>query len=81
MTMYLLPSDIASAMQLIAEAQAAEAPKAHPKAQTVTRYGITYCSLCGLALPYCPGHAPAAPPAKDGAESGLARRIKDCQGR
>jgi len=54
-------------------------PIARPKVQTVTRYGTTYCTECGLAIAYCPGHAPASAPAKDGAESGLAQRVKDCQ--
>jgi hypothetical protein len=56
-------------------------PVVPPNAQTVTRYGITYCVECGLAIAYCPGHTPASTPAKDGAESGLAKRIRDCQGR
>jgi hypothetical protein len=77
-TVYLMPSDIASLCQMIATVPVPVIP---PKAQTVTRYGITYCVECGLAIAYCPGHAGASTPANDGAESGLAQRIKDCQGR
>lgn len=56
-------------------------PVAHPKAQTVTRYGITYCVECGYAIAYCPGHQTAGAPAKDGAETGLKARIAECKGK
>lgn len=45
----------------------------------VTRYGVSYCRVCGLAVIYCKGHAPADPPAKDGAESDLSRRIREAR--
>ena len=38
------------------------------------------CTTCKLDARYCRGHTPPPAPAKDGAESDLARRIKDCQG-
>lgn len=56
-------------------------PVARPKAQTVTRYGITYCVECGYAIAYCAGHAIAAPPAKDGAETSLEQRARECKGK
>jgi len=42
------------------------------------RYGIVWCDLCNLDVTFCKGHIPPGAPAKDGAESGLAKRIADC---
>ena len=49
------------------------------QANVKIRYGVAYCAICGFAIQFCNGHGPTAPPAKDGAESDLERRIKACQ--
>ena len=50
-----------------------------PPPCTYERYGIIYCLLCDLALPYC--HCGMTPTedarAKDGAETGLRQRIAE----
>jgi hypothetical protein len=47
------------------------------------RYGVKFCTTCGLAAVYCKADAHAAPEvaANDGAHSDLNRRIADCKGR
>jgi len=55
-------------------------PLLPPANRFVLRYGVLICTICGLAKEWCRGHA-SAPDAQstDGAESGLARRIRDAQ--
>jgi hypothetical protein len=43
------------------------------------RYGVVYCRLCNMAVAYCKGHAPADPPAADGAETWLSKRIREAR--
>lgn len=56
-------------------------PPAKPST-IVTRYGVDFCALCTLMVDYCRcGTTPAAEStAQDGAESGLAKRIRDARG-
>lgn len=49
------------------------------QADVVTRYGVSYCRICNLAIIYCKGHAPDDGPAPDGAESDLSRRIREAR--
>lgn len=54
-------------------------PVLPPPTRFVLRYGVVYCDVCGLATPYCKGHAPVAPPAQDGDASDLTRRIREAR--
>jgi hypothetical protein len=39
------------------------------------------CCVCGMAVEWCPGHRPPDAQSADGAESLLAKRIAEAQGR
>lgn len=45
----------------------------------VVRYGVSYCTVCNLARPYCPGHASSQDePSKDNADDQrLQQRINE----
>ena len=50
-----------------------------PAPQRFVKFGDSMvCQTCTLDARYCKGHAPADSPAKDGAGSDLARRIREC---
>ncbi len=55
-------------------------PVLPPPNRYQTRYGVVYCAVCGLATPYCKGHAPEAREAKDSDASDLVRRIREAHG-
>lgn len=56
-------------------------PTPAPPPQRFVKFGdAMICTVCQLDVRYCKGHAPAAPGAKDGAESSLEQRIADCMG-
>jgi hypothetical protein len=59
-------------------------PVTTPKPSTIAkRMGVEYCTLCNLAVLYCKcGSAPARDAeSPDGAETRLAKRIAEAQGR
>lgn len=66
---------------VIAAAQMMVPPSPAVKMPTrfIMRYGVVFCLECGLAAAYCKGHAAPDPPAKDGAESNLAKRIAEAK--
>lgn len=51
-----------------------------PPARFVKFGDAMICTVCQLDARYCRGHAPAAQQAKDGAESSLERRVRECMG-
>lgn len=57
---------------------AQDAPKAAP--QTRRRMGVDECTVCGLAVQFCRGHAAPEAGSKDGSESNLIARIRAAKG-
>jgi len=53
------------------------APALPTPTRFLKRYGVVYCAVCDLAVPFCKGHAPPGPPDP---ETSLARRIRDARG-
>jgi hypothetical protein len=44
----------------------------------IVRYGISYCTVCNLARPYCPGHSSSTEqPSKDNDDQRLQQRINE----
>lgn len=71
-----LLADISSALSLVSVP-----PPVLPPPSRFVKFGDSMiCTVCQLDARYCRGHAPAAPPAKDGAESNLIARIRECTG-
>lgn len=53
-------------------------PSMPPPSRFKIRYGVVYCEVCGMAVPYCPGHAEKDVPSADHAASdSLAKRIAE----
>lgn len=59
----------------------APAKPAPPSFRYRQRYGVVYCEDCGYAVPFCKGHGRPVEGARDGAESDLNRRVRECKGR
>jgi hypothetical protein len=59
---------------------AAQSPPALPPSRLVKFGDNMICTVCNLDARYCKGHAPPDPPANDGAESDLIRRVRECTG-